>query len=80
MTGAWESGITKSKASAGIIQLVVAGFHTGDRRRCGNRRPPFVEDYPKKLHPACHCEEFNDEAIQLDRHGALRAPRDDKEW
>ena len=27
----------------------------------------------------CHGEEFrrNDEAIQLDRHGALRAPRDD---
>jgi hypothetical protein len=26
----------------------------------------------------CHCEERSDEAIQLDRHGALRAPRDDK--
>ena len=26
----------------------------------------------------CHCEEQSDEAIQLDRHGALRAPRDDK--
>ena len=25
-----------------------------------------------------HCEERSDEAIQLDRHGALRAPRDDK--
>ena len=27
---------------------------------------------------SCHCEERSDEAIQLDRHGALRAPRDDK--
>jgi hypothetical protein len=27
----------------------------------------------------CHCEERSDEAIQLDRHGAFRAPRDDKE-
>ena len=26
----------------------------------------------------CHCEERSDKAIQLDRHGALRAPRDDK--
>jgi len=29
----------------------------------------------------CHCEDpavAGDEAIQLDRHGALRAPRDDK--
>jgi hypothetical protein len=26
---------------------------------------------------SCHCEERSDEAIQLDRHGALRAPRDD---
>jgi hypothetical protein len=25
----------------------------------------------------CHCEERSDEAIQMDRHGALRAPRDD---
>ena len=25
-----------------------------------------------------HCEERSDEAIPLDRHGALRAPRDDK--
>jgi hypothetical protein len=25
-----------------------------------------------------HGEERRDEAIQLDRHGALRAPRDDK--
>ena len=24
-----------------------------------------------------HCEKRSDEAIQLDRHGALRAPRDD---
>ena len=28
---------------------------------------------------SCHCEERSDEAIQLDRHGALRAPRDDKD-
>lgn len=27
---------------------------------------------------SCHGEERSDEAIQLDRHGALRAPRDDK--
>ena len=26
----------------------------------------------------CHCEERSDEAIHLDRHGALRTPRDDK--
>src|SRR5882757_5160167 len=26
---------------------------------------------------ACHCESLCDEVIQLDRHGALRAPRDD---
>jgi hypothetical protein len=31
-----------------------------------------------KLHPTCHCEEWNDEAIQLDRFVALRSPRDDK--
>jgi hypothetical protein len=30
---------------------------------------------PMKIH--CHCEEQSDEAIQMDRHGALRAPRDD---
>jgi hypothetical protein len=30
---------------------------------------------PMKIH--CHCEERSDEAIQLDHHGALRAPRDD---
>jgi len=25
----------------------------------------------------CHCEKRSDEAIELDHHGALRAPRDD---
>ncbi len=29
-------------------------------------------------HVACHCEERSNEAIQLDCHGALRAPRNDK--
>ena len=28
---------------------------------------------------ACHCEEHSDEALQLDRHGARCAPRDDKQ-
>jgi hypothetical protein len=27
----------------------------------------------------CHCEEQSAEAIQLDRHGALRAHPDDKD-
>jgi hypothetical protein len=39
------------------------------------RWPGCYTNRPMKIH--CHCEERSDEAIQMDRHGALRAPRDD---
>jgi hypothetical protein len=40
----------------------------------------YYSFFKKVVAPACHGEERRDEAIQLDRHGALRAPRDDKPW
>jgi hypothetical protein len=48
---------------------ISSGFGQDSHRR------PTDTNRPMKIH--CHCEERSDEAIQMDRHGALRAPRDD---
>src|SRR6187549_1774066 len=54
-----------------------SGWEGGCRKEYACDQESIIEISPNKLRPTCHCEECNDEAIQLDRHGALRAPRDD---
>src|SRR6478609_2950169 len=67
----------RGEAGDGQEQKITDGLHG---RGPLNRASPPCQSFRGAL--ICHCEEsrrgWGDEAIQLDRHGALCAPRDDR--